>query len=294
MSLPPYLLLPLASGLVFAVGTMASKRAMEQGVCPWRSMFVANIIAALLYVPLWFAGKEPFSWTGTIHASVCGVTFFLGNMFAYLALKRGDVSVVTPILGMKVLIVALFTVLILGEKVPLILWLAAILVVVAIALLRGGNEAHRRRLAASIVLGILSAASNATTDVLLQKWVHAWGFYRFVPVMFITIALLSLAIIPLFREPLRAIHATTWRWLLPGAILIAVQSLAITTAIGIYGHATAVNIVYNSRGIWSVLLVWLIGHWFHNAERSQGHGVMSRRLAGSALLLAAIVIVFRA
>ena len=293
MSLPPYLLIPLASGLVFAVGTMASKRAMEQGVCPWRSMFVANVIAALLYVPLWFFGKEPFSWTGTIHASICGLTFFLGNMFAYLALNRGDVSVVTPILGMKVLVVALFTVLILGEKVPLILWLAAILVVVAIALLRGGNEAHRKRLALSITLGVLSSISNATTDVLLQKWVHEWGFFRFVPVMFITLGILSMAIIPLFRAPLAAIPGSTWRWLLPGAALMALQSLAITTAIGIYGHATAVNIVYNSRGIWSVLLVWLIGHWFHNVERSQGHGVMGKRLAGAALLLAAIVIVFR-
>jgi hypothetical protein len=63
-------------------------------------------------------------------------------------------------------------------------------------------------------------------------------------------------------------------------------------AIGTFGHATVVNIVYSSRGMWSVVLVWLVGHWFQNTERAeQGHTIMATRFAGSGLILAAIWIV---
>jgi hypothetical protein len=55
-----------------------------------------------------------------------------------------------------------------------------------------------------------------------------------------------------------------------------------------FGSATTTNVIYNSRGIWSVLLVWSVGHWFANHEKAQGGRIMGRRLAGSALLLAAI------
>ena len=84
-----------------------------------------------------------------------------------------------------------------------------------------------------------------------------------------------------------------WRWLAPGAALLGLQACGIAYAIIVFRSATTTNIVYNSRGVWSVLLVWTVGHWFDNAERAQGHGVMGRRLAGLLLLLAAIFLVVR-
>ena len=77
---------------------------------------------------------------------------------------------------------------------------------------------------------------------------------------------------------------------LAGGTLLSVQALGIAWSIVNLG-ATTTNVLYNSRGVWSVVLVWTVGHWFGNAERSQGRGVMLRRLAGSALLLAAIALI---
>jgi len=57
--------------------------------------------------------------------------------------------------------------------------------------------------------------------------------------------------------------------------------------------ATTTNVLYNSRGVWSVVLVWWVGHWFGNTERARGPGVMLRRLAGSLLLLSAILLLTR-
>jgi hypothetical protein len=61
-------------------------------------------------------------------------------------------------------------------------------------------------------------------------------------------------------------------------------------SIGIYGKATAINVIYSARGLWSVLAVWWVGHWFANRERERGADVFRSRLLGAALLLAAIAL----
>jgi hypothetical protein len=45
--------------------------------------------------------------------------------------------------------------------------------------------------------------------------------------------------------------------------------------------------------LWSVVLVWVVGHWFGNVERSVGRAVMTRRLLGAAILLGAVFLVRR-
>ena len=53
------------------------------------------------------------------------------------------------------------------------------------------------------------------------------------------------------------------------------------------------NIIYSTRALWGVLLVWIIGHKLGNFEVSQhGHAVMAKRLAGALLLSIAVVTVF--
>jgi drug/metabolite transporter (DMT)-like permease len=214
------------------------------------------------------------------------------RVFTFLALSRGDVSVATPVLGTKVIFVALFAVLLGVEPLTAGICLGALLTTVATALLGGGGRPNHREhsLLLSLAFGFTAAASFAITDVLAQKWAPSWGFGHFAPVMFGTVAVLSLALIPYFHGRLRDLP---WRWVVPGGILLALQACGIAYSIMVFGSATVTNILYNSRGMWSVLLVWSIGHWFANLERTHGNSVMLRRLAGSALLLAAIVLIVR-
>ena len=64
-------------------------------------------------------------------------------------------------------------------------------------------------------------------------------------------------------------------------------------AISLANEVTRTNILYNTRGLWSVVLVWVVGHWFGNVERSVGQAVMTRRLLGAAILLGAVFLVRR-
>jgi hypothetical protein len=172
------------------------------------------------------------------------------------------------------------------------LWMAALLATTGIALLNktGGRVAHRR-VGRTIVAAGLAAVAYATFDVLTQAWAPRWGVGRFLPLTLAVAAVLSLAFIPRFRAPLRDIPRVTWYWLLGGTVTIGTQSLVFVTSVGYWGLVAPLNVIYSSRGLWTVVLVWLVGHWVKNREQHLGAGVLAARLIGAGLMLSGIALV---
>ncbi len=289
-----YLLLPLLSSLLYVGGALFLKQAGGYGVGLWRTTFVANLICGVSFNILWFLGGRFPSITLWWQPAVVALLFLTGQILSFLAIERGDVSVATPVLGVKVVMVAGFVTLILRESVSPALWLAAIFSSVGIVFLnRGGAGQSHHHTGLTIALGMLAAACYALFDVLVQKWSPAWGAGRFLPMLMWFVALYSLALIPFFHAPLRAVPRPAWRPLLCGGALIATQGILLISSLSIYGQATSINVAYSARGLWSVLAVWWLGHWFENKERERGAGVLRWRLLGALLLLAAIVLVVR-
>jgi drug/metabolite transporter (DMT)-like permease len=294
MHLPLNILAPLTSAALYAFAAMALKRATVLGAGPWRAGFVVNWVQGAIFSLLWFLPGQPFTWVQAGEAALTGFAFFIGQVFTFLALSRGDVSVATPVLGTKVIFVAIFTVVIVRSPIPAVWWWATLITVVATALMgAGGNKTSREAFVRGLTYGFAAAASFALTDVLAQKWATAWGFTRFAPVMFLFVAICSCLMIPRFRGPLSELSPLTWRWLGLGSLFLSMQACGIAYAIMTYGEATMVNILYASRGVWTVALVWIIGHWFGNDERDHGHRIMGQRLFGAGLLLVAVVLVVR-
>jgi drug/metabolite transporter (DMT)-like permease len=288
MRSPLATILPLCSAIAYTFAALVLKRATEGGVGPWRVAFVVNWITALVFAPWWFTGRLPFTWASLGHAILAGCAFFTGQVFTFLALSRGDVSLTTPVLGTKVIFVALFGVAFAGEKLGPGMWLATLLTVIATALLGGQFGVHAERLRPTFFFGFGAAVCFAGTDVMQQRWVPAWGFGHFAPTMFLTIALLSFSLLPVFHAPLSALPRVTWGWVIAGAVTLALQATGVAYSIATFREVTTTNIIYNTRGIWSVILVWVVGHWFGNTERSLGKRIMQRRLIGALLLLAAV------
>ena len=92
-------------------------------------------------------------------------------------------------------------------------------------------------------------------------------------------------------SPLSAVRPKAWPWLVGGAVLFGGQSIIFVSTLAVYGKATSANIVYASRGLLSVVLVWVVGHWFMNNEQHLGPKVMRWRLAGALLMMSAILLV---
>ena len=121
-----YLLLPLLSSLLYVGGALFLKQAGGYGVGLWRTTFVTNLICGASFNVLWFLGGKFPSVALWWQPSVAALLFFAGQILSFLAIECGDVSVATPVFGVKVVIVAVFVTLVLHETVSVALWLAAI------------------------------------------------------------------------------------------------------------------------------------------------------------------------
>ena len=290
---PWHLGFPLAASVLYVVGVMFVKRTSDLGVDFWRATFVANIAGALAFLCLFPLGGTIPALSLFWQPALIALLFILGQGLSFLALKRGDVSVATPVMGVKVVIVAILATVLLREMPSLKFWIGAGLSSLALFLLNQSGEKRHHDVGFTIIVSVIAAACFALFDVLVQKWSPVWGPGPgcFLPIMFGFVAVFSLALIPFFEAPLRKIPRSAWPPLSMGALFIALQGLFMVTGIAIYGDATAANIVYSSRGLWSVAAVWLVGHWFLNKEQHLSRTTLAWRLTGAAVLMIAVLMV---
>ena len=293
-ALPLHLLFPLASSLLYVAAALSLRRASEHGAGLWRSTFVMNLAAAACFLPLLAGHSGPGPFPLWQPASIAAL-FVLAQTLTMLAFNRGDVSVATPVMGTKVLFVAALVTLIVGDPIIADYWLSAAMSAAGIALLslRGKDDPerpHHHHLPLTIIASLSAAACYALFDVLVRKWSPAWGVSRLLPAIMGLAALMSLALLPLFEGPLHRYPRGARGPLLLGSLLLGLQALFLVRTLGLHPDTTRINIVYNTRGLWSVAAVWLVGHWWANTERHVGRTTFLYRLAGAALLLIAIII----
>ena len=73
--------------------------------------------------------------------------------------------------------------------------------------------------------------------------------------------------------------------------LSGLQGIIITCTIAFWKNAVGVNVIYATRGFWSIVLVWTLGRWIRNDERvTIGLRGMALRFAGALLIFGAIVL----
>lgn len=293
--MPPALattLFPLIAALLYAFGALVLKRSSDLGVGLWRTTFVANLIVAALFSLLWLLGGPPVERELLWQPGIIAMCLFIGQLSQFLALEKGDVSVAVPVFGLKVILVAFFTPILIGEAVGVKLWIAAFLSVLGITFMNRKDAGQPpRNLLITLIAGGIGSIAFAVFDVLVQKWGPTWGAGRLLPCIFWTNALLSFGLIFRFSAPLSAVPSKAWPWLIGGSALLGIQSITFVSTLAIFGKATIANIVYASRGLLSVVLVWMVGHWFKNAEQHLGPAVMRWRLAGALMMMSAIVMV---
>ena len=295
------LALPLVAALGYACGAIAVKRALGAGLSGSWVNFVCNSSMALLFQIFWFFPGGVSLSTGLVAPVACGLLFFLGQFFTFRAIATGDVSIATPLLGAKVLLVTLFSLFLIGHRLPPSWWFASLLASLGIALISYSPGGLHKRLVATIAWSLGAAALFALTDVLVQRWVPSIGYFRFAPIMFGVTGLCSLLYLPtLLKESrhgrdgvgMKTPPASGVTWLAVGALLLALQALGMYSAIGLYGSATLTNILYGSRCLWSVLIVWIFGSLAGEVPFVGNRSVvMSWRFAGAILLFSAMALV---
>lgn len=293
MSSPAVLLLPAGSAFGFVLSAIFIKKSIRSGCSQAALNLVVNLLPAIAFQLLWLGAGSP-DWHQAWKPVVTGFTFLLGQIFTLLAWRNGEVSVTTPLLGTKVVFTAVFSALIFGQLLAVQWWLGAVACSVGVLLVTGATLGSLlpRLLRLDALFSLGAASTFALTDVLVQRWTPDLGVPAFVAVMFGVTGVASIGIFaPQMARGKREIPAAAAPALAVGAVLYSVQILGMAVALGLHESATAVNVVYGSRAVWSVLLTWLLARLLVTDEMRDPPRVMLRRLAGAFLVFAAVLAV---
>lgn len=286
-----HLLLPLLASILFTFGLIFIKRASAFGATSWMVVVVANSWAALIFSSLWFGESRPIPWPLFWQPVLAGALYFGGQTFTFLALDRGDVSVASPVLSLKIVVVAILLPFVTGQPLSWARWMAVLMAVMGIVLVQRSDRSssHHARLLWSIGFGLLAACTFAAFDVVVQHWASKWGSGHFLPVAFAAAWLMSLFY-------LFWIDAQNWRApgmyrpLIGGTLLIALQAMCIVCTLAYFGDAVNVNVVYALRGLWSVVFAFLLANRLQMGERHLSRATMHSRIFGAGLLTLAVLI----
>lgn len=273
---------------------MSAKQAIVRGASPWTGTFWGNQWLAIFWVLVAVVRGSLCEFDMWLPAAIIGALFVLGQLLTYLAFQVGDVSVATPVFGIKVIVVATLQSLFAAEVISGRIWIAGIMATTGVVLIQwvdsGATKLDRRKTMLSIVIAGLAAFTLSLFDVSLQAWAKDVNTYDFMPVMFGFVGLFSLVLLPKVDSVSHLKTTRSFRWMLLATILMAMQAFSMCFSLAEFGDAARINIVYALRGLWGVLLAWALAKRLQSGEAELPRIVMVRRLAGAGLLTGAVLI----
>lgn len=286
-----HLLLPFCSSVFVVFGLLNLQRAQQGGSSTWTSMILVCWSSACVFPVLALMGGTMQPATSLWQPAIIGALFLAGQLFTFLAVARGDVSVAAPVLGVKVLIVPALSPLFVDDELSSKVWIAAAVAVVGIGFVQARDKSIERSLiVASVGYAMLAACAMTLFDLLIQRWAGAWGAGYLLPIAFAFAALFSLTFVRLADRPAELRQRGVIRPLAIGCVLMAVQAVGMTVTLGLYGDATRVNIVYSLRGLWGVLLTWFLARHLVGSENTPSNRTMTMRLIGAVLIGISVLI----
>ena len=286
-------LLPLASAVIYPFASVFLKRAIGEGCGLLRTAFVSNMVLFLVFICALPFNEKPPEWNYVGWPLVAGLCFFGGQVFTFVAIRSGDVSIQSPLMGVKVIFVALFSFILKPEEVPGLIWVGSILAAAAIFLLGGASFKSFRDNSKTVFWSLLACACFGGSDTLAGYKSAEFGPIPFIVTMVLVVAVLSSFMVPFFSSPLKSCPRKAIGFAALGGLAIGIQGLILNLSLAFLGQATAMNIIYSTRALWGVLIVWILGALLGNNEAAlHGHKIMFKRFAGALLLSISVIMVF--
>lgn len=272
-------------------GLLNLKRAQQRGMSTLTSLIVVSWACACVFPTLALMGGTMQPASLLWQPAIIGGLFLAGQLFTFLAVDRGDVSIAAPVLGIKVLIVPAVAPLFVDEELSARIWIAAAVAVLGIGFVQARDQSvDRAKVLASVGFALLAAFSMTLFDLLIQRWAPAWGAGYFLPIAFAFAAVFSLGFLKQGDRAATLREKGALRPLAIGAVFMALQAIGMTLTIGLFGDATRVNIVYSLRGLWGVLLTWILAGHLAESDTKTGHQTMAMRLIGAVLIGVSVII----
>jgi len=286
------LIAALAAALGYTLATFFLKASLIKGATPARLNLWANIAMAIIVQPLWLLDDPNHLNAPWLLPVVVTLTFFLGQVFTFAALSSGDVSVATPVIGTKVLLVTLLNALFFGMEISVAWWVAATLASLAIAVIAGViPKGGLNSLLLTAGYALAAALSFSLTDTLIQHWTDKHDPMALLPSMFGGVGLFSILYYLITDRRAFLMPKQQRKPLIVGAFLLGLQCALMFLSLTWTSDATATNVVYSMRSLLTVVAASTLGGLFGLAEARQPRHIMIARLCGAALLFISIALI---
>lgn len=284
--------LALFAAVGYTIASIFLKSALEKGITTAQVNLVANVAVGLVVQPLWLLDNPTVANAAWHFPLISCVTFFIGQIFTFAALEKGDVSVATPLLGTKVILVTAINAIVFSVPIDVRWWIAAVLGSLAVAIIAtGAPSGQARAVGLTAVFSVLAAFFFSLTDTLVQHWAGSTDPMAYLPAMFGSVGILSVIYYAVTDRRAFAIKLHGRRSLIFGAIMLGIQAAAVFLSLAWTRDATAVNLIYSTRSLLSVILAWAGGAALGLKDSEAGLRILMLRLLGAILLFASIALI---
>lgn len=301
------LTLGVAAGLLAAAASaisyLISRHHVSEGGSSRQMLVLSHALMGAACLPaavlLWPSGlPADRCWIGPLTGSSC--CYLAGQVVVFSALARADASRVSPLLGLKIAMLACIVSLTPGSALDARQWAAVALSLIAACMLqRGGGmrpSAVAFTLAACVAFAVADLFIVALIDGLQQAAIAGGTPLRRAEAGFLAmlvtyavcglLATLSLAALP----SLRPTHRRDWIAASRYACMWLLGMAGLYTCFGLVGVVFG-NILQSTRGMMSIAIGAALAHaGWHALETRIDRRTLVRRLVAAGLMTAAIAL----
>jgi uncharacterized membrane protein len=289
-----FLLVGISSGFAHSIYSAFSKALLKNRIRePFLLFLYINVFQALLTPLLWIfitpQFPSPPGWTPLVTSCVTCVAAYC---FLYTALHCGDASSVMPIMGSKVIFAGLLAIPMLNEKHTWQVYIAVVLVAIAIAVLSyspatsGGSKFPMK----PIVLMTACSVIFGFTDIFIKRALSYVDSFNFMIYYNFIVGVLSLCVIPYIRKKKVSLilKGMDLQLSIYAAISIVAATLLYVILLQMGNGVVIPNILQSTRGIFIVLISAVLTHRGSTILETQSKKVYLLRLAASFLIIVSI------
>ncbi len=277
------------------------QRALGRKGAALRLLSVSHVLMAAVCIPLtwaaWPATSPPVRLFAVPLAASVGF-YLLGQSSLFAALKRVEPSRMAPLLGLKIVMLAVIVSFVLGHALDTRQWLAVALSVGAAVMLQVGRGAVPAGAFGFVLSCCLSFAisdifivrlidglqAGAMTSSVAISRLHAGGL-----AMALTYGVCGVLFVPLVVA-LRPYTRTDWVAATQYASAWLLSMVGLYCCFGLVGVVFG-NILQSTRGVMSVAIGAAMAHFgWHELEQRVDRVTLLRRLAAALLMTAAIAL----
>ena len=255
---------------------------------------LSHILMGLASVPLavflWPESMPPLTQYGLSLLGAAGF-YLLGQFFLFAAIIHSEPSRVAPMLGLKVFILAMISVVFLDAQFNASKWVAVAMTTTAVLLLSGSGKRLEGRF---ILLGLAACVSYCLSDLSIKVLVQHFEFMGTLrgAVMAAALSYTFCGVFGIAAIVLNSKHATrdTWLYAVPFSLSWFVAMLCLFSCFASISVVFG-NILQSSRGILSIVLGFVIAHiGFEALEPKPSMQTIIRRMVAAILMTTAVAL----